>query len=145
MPPAALLRSTCTTLTVFALYCHVLASSHVQILGAFKPLAHSIAEAGLILEAVPKKRLGGEEARALGAAFAGHELKRLQLRGNESSFAMDLGFLPALATALPALERLSLSRAKISNGESLQALQTALPCALPHLAWGREEASACTH
>ncbi len=88
-----------------------------------KPLAESIAEAGLELVAVSLKGWGEAEARALGFAFSGHALKRLHLRGiGRSLFGIDAGdiyvkegFLPALATALPALEVLSLSRANING------------------------------
>jgi hypothetical protein len=92
----------------------------VQSLLALKPLAHDIAEAGLVLEAAQNKRWGEAEARALGSAFSDHKLRRLYLRGcSVYAFCLEQGFLTELAAALPALESLSLSRASVVNGESL--------------------------
>jgi hypothetical protein len=93
----------------------------MQVLEALKPLAQSIAEAGLVLEAFTVSHWGAEEAHALGSAFSGHALKRLHLRGTGRYYiqcGLEEGFLPALTTAVPALESLSLSRMFVCNGES---------------------------
>jgi hypothetical protein len=92
----------------------------VQILEALRPLAQRIAVAGLLLAAFPEQRWREVDARALGSAFSGHALKRLDLHGLKRSLDISKGFLPALATALPALESLSLFCGSILNGESLQ-------------------------
>ncbi len=84
-------------------------SSRVQ---GLKPLAHAIAEAGLVLGAAREQLWVEADARALGAVFSDHALKHLHLRG--FGYTMGLGFLPALATALPALKSLSL----LNTGES---------------------------
>jgi hypothetical protein len=96
---------------------------------AVKPLVHSIAESGLFLDAFHRTiSWGGTEALALGAAFSGHALKHLHLRVTGHYIRMEGGFMPALATALPTLESLSLSRALVHNtSEGLAA------CALPLL------------
>jgi hypothetical protein len=98
-----------------------------------KPLAHRIAEFGLVLEAALGHKWRVTEAHALGSAFTGHALKRLHLLGTTpysgGSFrytTVEEGFLPALTAALPALESLSLSYIKIPNGEP-QLCSTALP------------------
>jgi hypothetical protein len=110
----------------------------VQFLDALKPLAHGIAEGGLVWEAVSQNGTYQAEAHALGALFSGHALKRLHLRGLKGFRTIHIfqGFLAALATALPALESLGLSHAEVhqANGESLQAQShAASPSALPHL------------
>jgi hypothetical protein len=91
-------------------------------LEGLKPLAHKIAEAGLILDTSPPVPWGQAEARALGSVFSGHKLKHLHLRGTRGTggFPMNLGFLPALALALPHLESLSLSHTFLFSGESLR-------------------------
>ncbi len=109
--------------------------SYVQ---GLKPLAHAIAEVGLVLGT--RDSWGEADARALGAVFSDHALKHLHLCGTvHSGFTCPMGqFLPALATALPALKSLSLSYAYIPKGESLKCVLKwrllAWPCLIQHKA-----------